>query len=280
MADDYIPYHGGVLRTGTLVPPVNTSTLPLLSSAPGFKLWTEQQIRDYVKAKPYRRRQQFSGSGWILNQANRGSCNCAAATGALRRAMTLGGRNEVPQLSWEFLYAQLVDGNDVGSMLDDGMQAIQKVGIPPLDPAKHPLNKHIRKRDYSPEEYAAAKSFVALQCYQTDEKLEMMTALCSMPAAGVVAVHVGSNFTNLDKKGYVGVDRGPGNHAVGVDDVVLDEDGQLALDHFGSWSDKMHDSGYGLLSWERHLAETNRNHKFYVIAAASNPADGGPVVQP
>lgn len=269
--DDVINYKGQTIRTGCLVPAVNTSSLPLLSSAPGFRTWTRNEIEEAIKKKPYKRRDFFKADqGWILNQANRGSCNCAAATGALRRVMVLGGRNEVPQLSWEFLYAQLVDGDDRGSMLDDGMVALGKTGIPPLDLTRHPLNKHIRKRDYSPEDYAQAQGFMAEQCYQVDDPLEMATLLLSGQGAGVVAVHVGNNFVNLDKNGYAGVDRGPGNHAVCVDDVEI-INGKLAFDHAGSWGPGMHADGRAYFDWDAHLKGPNQYHKFYAIVGATNP---------
>lgn len=270
MADDYIPYNGQVLRTGNLVPPVKGSSLPLLSAAPGFKVWTRSEIEEAIKLRPMKRREQFAGKDWILNQANRGSCNAAAATGALRRTMVLGGRNDVPQLAWEFLYAQINGGQDNGSMLDDGMNAITRIGIPLLNLQKHPLNRDILKSKYTPEEYAQAKEWRAETCYQTDDPLELATAILGFNAAGVVAVHVGSSFTSLDKNGYVGVDHGPGNHAVGVSDVEL-INGKLAFDHNGSWGVDMHDHGYGYLDWDAHLAQTSRNHQFYVIIGATNP---------
>jgi len=240
---------GVELRTGCLLPEVKPNTVAPLTAAPGFKTWTRTEIEEYCKKKPVRRREQFSGKDWVLNQANRGSCNCAALCGALRRTFTINGRNDVPQLSWEFAYAQLVDGNDQGSMLDDGMNfVLMGTGLPPLDPAKHPLNKHIRKRDYSPEEYAAAKGWRAELCYQTDDPLELATGI-AMGGAGVVAVHVGSRFTNLDSKGYAGADSGPGNHAVCVGDIEM-VDGKIAFDHVGSWSTSMHDDGYAYFDWD------------------------------
>ncbi len=270
MAYDIIQHNGADYTTGCLVPPVKVCSFPSLASAPGFTVWSKQDIIAAVNAKPYKRRTQFAGTDWILNQGNRGSCNCAAATGSLRRTMVIGGRNVVPQLSWEFLYAQLVDGNDSGSMLDDGMNMIMKSGIPPLDPTKHPLNRDIRKSNYSAEEYAAAKSWMAESCYQVHNELELATLLLSGQGAGVIAVHVGNSFMHLDSKGYIGADRGPGNHAVGVSDVEI-IDGELAFDHNGSWGVDVHDQGYGYVNWARHLSQTSQYHAFYAIVGATNP---------
>lgn len=269
---DEVVIQGEVYRLGTLLPPARPDTLPRLSAAPGFRVWSRTEIEDAVRNKPVKRRQQFAGPSWICNQRSRGSCNAAAAVGALRRAMAIGGRNEVPLLSWEFLYAQLVDGDDRGSMLDDGMHALAN-GVPTLNESRHPINKHIRKRDYTAEEYAEARNWRAEQCYTIDTEAELATLLLSGQGAGVVAVHVGGSFTRLDRNGFAGVDSGPGNHAVMVGDVEI-IGGRLAFDHGGSWGLNVHDQGYAYLSWADHLAGPNQGHSCYAIVAANNP--GGP----
>jgi hypothetical protein len=271
-----IDFDGTTYRLGTLVPDVKPDTMARLSAAPGFRVWSRNEIEDAIRAKPMKRRTQFAGRDWVVNQRSRGSCNCAAATGVLRRAMALEGRNDVPQLSWEFLYAQLVDGDDRGSMLDDGMHALLTTGVPPLDPARHPINRDIRKRDYTAEEHAAAKGFTAELCYQVDTEEELATLLLSGQGAGVVAVHVGNSFTSLDRSGFAGADSGPGNHAVGVQDVEL-IGGELAFDCFNSWDLNFGDAGHCYLSWRRHFRQTNQNHAFYAVVAAKNSATGAPV---
>ncbi len=284
MNDDVLPplpeveFEGRTLRLGTLLPPMGKPrTMAPLVSAPGFRAWTRVEIEDAVRRKPIKRRHQFAGKNWIVNQANRGSCNAAALTGALRRAMALAGRNDVPHLSWEFGYAQINGGRDQGSMLDDGMQeVILGTGLPPLDLARHPLNKHILKSQYSAEDYRDALNWKGEQCYTVDTPEELATLVLSGQGAAVVAVHVGSSFTRMDKDGYAGADRGAGNHAVGVCDVEI-INGRLAFDHFGSWDVTMHADGYAYFDWDRHLAPCNQYHDFYAIVAASNPGDGAPV---
>lgn len=271
-----IDFGGETYRLGTLLPAVKPQTMPKLTSAPGYRRWSKQEILDAIKGKPAKARDTFSGD-WILNQKSLGSCNAAAAVAALRRAMFRSGRNTVPQFSWEFLYAQINGGRDQGSMLDDGMQALLNIGVPTLNPQKHPLNRHYLKNDYSPEEYNEAKSNRAEQCYEIDTEIDLATLVLSRQGAAIVAVHVGSNFMSLDRNGFAGVDNGPGNHAVCVDDVALFDGGLLGFDMPNSWGTSFGEGGRAYLSWNGHMARTNEYHCLYAVLAASNPNDGAPV---
>lgn len=267
-------FAGETYKLACLLPPTFPDKLPKLAAAPTFRTWSRQEIDDAIQNKPVKRREQFSGKAFIINQKSVGSCNAAAATGVLRRAMVLNGRNEVPQLCWEFLYAQINGGVDQGSMLEDGMIALEKIGVPPLDLAKHPINKHIFKNQFDAADYEAARSWTAQACYQVDTKEELATLILSGAGAGVVAVHVGNNFTELNSKGFAGASGGPGNHAVGVDDVAI-IDGDLAFDMFNSWDVNYGEGGRAYLDWERHFSQTIKHHGFYAVLAASNPGDGG-----
>lgn len=281
MSDTNLPeidFKGQTFKLGTLLPPTFPDTLPKLSDVPGYRQWTRQEIEDAIRNKPVKRRQQFAGPNWIVNQSNRGSCNPCAGVGASRRTMALVGRNDVPLLSWEFVYAQLVDGNDQGSMLDDGMKVLQEIGAPPLDPAKHPINAHIRKRDYSAEEMRDAANYRGTNCFVADDELDLATLILSGQGAGVVAVHVGNSFMSMDANGFCGASNGPGNHAVGVQDVEI-INGELAFDMFNSWGMNYGDAGHAYLSWKRHMTQTVKYHRFYAILSASNPGDGAPAVK-
>jgi len=93
--------------------------------------------------------------------------------------------------------------------------------------------------------------------------------------AAVVAVHVGSNFTNLDSNGIAGFANGPGNHAVIVQDVEL-VNGRLLFDMPNSWDVNFGDEGHAYLTWVGHMAQTVRYHGFFFVAVGSNPG-GVPV---
>lgn len=272
-----IDFGGDVYRLGTLVPILPDTTTPLLSSAPGYTTWTRAEIEAAVKAKPVKRRQQFDGQAWIIDQKQRGSCNAAAAVAALRRAFALAGRDDNPALSWEFLYAQINGGRDAGSLLNDGMDALQAVGVPPLDLDRHPINRHILKRDYTPEDYRDAAKYKATACYRVTSEAELATLVLSGAGAAIVAVDVNNSFMSLDRNGICGGGGGVGNHAVCVDDVEI-IDGELAFDMPNSWGLSFGQGGRAYLTWRRHFTRTVGNHQFYAVMAASNPGDGGPVV--
>lgn len=281
----HLPIHriGNVdIPLGLLLPTDGVPTrCKSVLEAPGFNVWTRDQITEAVKRKPYKKRDVLRGLNWSINQRRLGSCNCAAGTRALRTAMFLGGRNDIPLLSWEFMYAQLVDGRDNGSMLDDGMHELENTGVPILDTGRHPINRDYRKRDYTAEEYAEAKLFRAENTYQLSVgmqgELELATALLSGQAAGVVAVDVGNNFGDLTRDGFVQDGGGPGNHAVCVDDVDIIS-GEIAFDMPNSWGEEWGDNGRGMLSYQRTFRRTMREHGFYVIFGTTNPGEGAPRV--
>lgn len=278
-ATDQLPEvtHGGeTYRLGLRLPPTYPDTFPRLSTAAGFRVWSRAEILDAIKAKPVKRRTQFAGDKWVKQQGQVGSCNAAAATGVLRRCMALGGRNDVPDLNWEFLYAQVNGGRDQGSMLDDGMQALVDVGVPPFKPG-HRFNRDIYKQHYTPEDYRDAAAFKATDCFTVSTPEELATLVLSGQGAAVVAVHVGGSFLRLDAKGFAGADAGPGNHAVLVCDAEV-IDGELAFDHCGSWGVNTHAGGYAYFSWPRHFAQTIKHHAFYAVLAATNDGRNAPAV--
>lgn len=268
--NDTIDFKGQTFKLGCNVPTFFPTKMAPITSAPGFRIWTKQEIQEFINTKPMKRRQQFAGPNWIINQGGLGSCNGAAAVGSLRRNMTLSGRNDVPLLSWEFLYAQINGGRDNGSLLIDGMDELTNgTGVCPLNLQKHPINKHWKANQYDAEDYEAAMDYRAEQCFAIDNEFELATFVLSGGSA-VVAVHVGRDFANLDRHGIAGSDDGPGNHAVVVDDVEI-IDGELSFDEPNSWGLDFGDDGRAYLTWKRHFRQTVGKHRFYAIVAASNP---------
>lgn len=271
---DTIDFKGDTFKLGCNVPDTFPLMLPSITTAPGFRIWTKQEIEAFIGNKPVKRRQQFAGPNWIVNQKSLGSCNGAAAVGSLRRNMATSGRNDVPHLCWEFVYAQINGGVDQGSQLIHGMKSLQEKGAPPLDTTKHPIGKHYKSGQFDAADHEAAKAFKAEACFAIDDELELATFVLSGGSA-VVAVHVGNNFTNLNAKGIAGAANGPGNHAVVVDDVEI-IDGELAFDMANSWSLDYGTDGRAYLVWDKHFVRTAAHHRFYAIVAASNPG-GVPV---
>lgn len=273
--NETIDFAGETFALGCNVPEHYPTALPSITTAPGFRVWSKSEIIEAIKAKPLARRKQFAGEQWIVNQRNLGSCNAAASVGALRRVMAMTGRNEVPLLCWEFLYAQINGGRDQGSLLVDGMAALVEHGAPPLDTAKHPIGKHFKASQFDAADHEAAKAWRAEACFAIDDELELATFILAGGAANV-AVHVGNNFTQLNSQGFAGASGGPGNHAVVVDDVTI-IDGELAFDMPNSWGLNFGDDGRAYLSWRHHFRNTVGKHRFFSVAAASNPGGIGVV---
>jgi hypothetical protein len=254
---------------GLNVPKVFPVNVPDLTQFPGFRVWTRVEIEDAVRTKPIKRRDQFRGPDWIVDQGRVGSCALAASSAALRRAMELNGRNDNPKLSWEYGYAEAVDGDDNGTELITAMKVLQ-AGLPPLDLHRHPLNRDIRKSDYGADESAAAQQHKAEACYAIDTDMQLATFVLSGQGAAVVAVDVGGDFSDLDVNQQPPDGGGPGNHAVGVDDVDI-INGQLMFDCFNNWSESWGVGGRCRLGWDGNLKRTVRFHRFFAILAASNP---------
>lgn len=276
---NYIEHDGEVYFLGMNQPEtLQTQFAPLLT-APNFVTWSRSEIVEAVKNKPVKRRKQFADSRWRINQLQRGSCASAATTLALYRALALAGRDDIPPLAWEFLYAQVNGGRDNGSLLEDNMKAVTEVGIPPLDLQRHPVNRHIQKRDYSSEDYRDAANWVATNCFTIDSEDQLCTLLLSGQGAAVVAVDVDNSFMQMDSRGIAGGGDGVGNHAVCVDDVEL-IDGEPAFDNDGSWGQNVHEGGRVYLTWKRHFRRTPQFHRFFAIMAGNNPGPDGPVVVP
>jgi hypothetical protein len=89
----------------------------------------------------------------------------------------------------------------------------------------------------------------------------------------IVAVHVdrGGAYESLDGDGVSRGGNGPGNHAVGVDDLRLRSDGTVEFDQYGSWGDH---AARLWLRWDQHLQQSVRNHRFWLLRAALEDPQG------
>lgn len=214
---------------------------------------------------------------FMLNQGSRSSCNAYAATGALRKRRVRDGHKDV-ELAPEFLYAHINGGRDQGSMLDDGMVGLKEIGVCPRDMV--PYQAYLM-RDISIEAKRRAKSFRAAACYQipgTDFNHYWQACISALARGDllVFAVHVGNSYLKLDRDGCAGVDRGPGNHAVHADDVIVHGNPKtfldLIFDQAGSWGEKVHDKGRAGIRPE-HCREPSRVHATYAIRSTREDDD-------
>ena len=254
---------GEMFFTGLQTPAVRP--LRFEAYAESQPVLTVEQIRDAISdPERTRRREMFGGPNWIKNQGSRGSCNGYAAAKALERARVLRGLEHVP-LSGEYVYAGINGGRDQGSMLDDGLDWIVKNGAAPESMVPH--QEFLWNRIPQAAKNEAAR-FRAFECYRVDTEIELASGL-ALGFVGVVAVHAGNSYMRLDANGVRGASSGPGNHAVGVDDVrVLN--GEFQFDEFGSWGLNNGQGGYAFLTWNRHLRTTIQYHAFYLIRATTD----------
>lgn len=235
---------------------------------PAMRMLTRAEVEKIttdVRRTPGRK--QFDKS-WIRNQGGRGSCNGYAGAKALERARVLRGQRYVA-LSGEGLYAQINDGRDQGSMLDRGMKALTESGVPPESMV--PREEYLWNR-ISSEAKENRSRFKAIEAYEVDDEDQLASGL-ALGFVGVVAVHFTGAMQRLDGNGVAGGGHGPGNHAVGVDDVHV-RNGKYEFDFFNSHGVSYGQDGRAWLTWERHFKTTIEYHAFYLIRSTIDDPKG------
>jgi hypothetical protein len=155
MSDELILPDGLRVGTGLQMPVSRPVTFGPLRDAVE-SLLTVEQISDILD-EPTRKtkRELFRAEVHVNNQGSLGSCNGHAGASALSKARVLRGLPFV-KLSGTGLYAQINDGKDQGSMLDDGMHAMSENGVPPWDLVP---NDEYRWSRVSQEAKAACKDY-------------------------------------------------------------------------------------------------------------------------
>ena len=264
MSDELILPNGLRVGTGLQMPVSRPVTFEPLRDAVE-SLLTVEQISDILD-EPTRKtkRELFRAEVHVNNQGSLGSCNGHAGASALSKARVLRGLPFV-KLSGTGLYAQINDGKDQGSMLDDGMHAMSENGVPPWDLVP---NDEYRWSKVSQEAKDACKDYKAFECYRVDNEMELATAL-ALNYVCVIAVHANNAFMRLDGEGVVSSTDGPGNHAVQAIDVRVHK-GELQFDMENSWGLTYGTQGRGWVSWKRHLRTTSQYHAFYAIRSTTD----------
>lgn len=270
-----IPGTNRKVYTGNIVP----ETYPV-----SFKPYPEEQVRSLeeiaeIISNPQRRPSTTRwGQNRLMNQGQRGSCNAYMATGMLARVIWLQ-TGVWYDLGPEFLYMHINGGRDRGSLLDDGMKRMTDYGI--CERGLVPYESY-RKSEVPNYQRATenALNYRAMECYQTptDSIEKSFHALLSGIAGrgiGGVAVHVGNQYMRSGET--AGFDRGMGNHAVCVDDIVLKTSKPRSVEDFHlkspqSWGLDFADRGWTNLTI-RHLEQTYKYHGFYMVRSAIATAD-------
>ena len=264
---DYIAIDNEVFLLGCV--PEDKRPETFAAYADNQPMWTKEQKLEHLR-NPSRMSATmwFPNSAYIKSQGGRGSCNGYAGAKALERARVKRGLRHIP-LSGEGLYAQINDGRDAGSHLDRSMNALVKNGVPPESLVPH--QEYLWNR-ISEEARQAMPRFKAIECYRVDTSDELESGLCA-GFVGVVAVHVTNAFTRLDSDGSVYPTDGPGNHAVGVDDIRWNGK-EFEFWMFNSWGLRYGQEGRGWLSWTRHFRNSSRYHAFYLIRSTIDDPQG------
>ena len=239
----------GIVRTGMKQPEAfNLALAPF----PQNLMWEMKDICTVIN-DPNRipRRRLFDlTNGWLISQGRRSSCNAYAMAGAKMRLDWFADMSPVTSASVvryyapEYNYMRINGGRDQGSMLDDGAESGEKHGFYPKDGGMIPYESYQWDRigfDKKMQVEGSAKEHRFLEAYRLPitshaEYMQAMASAICNDFQIVMALHVGNAYMQNG-----GVDRGPGNHAVGVDDVLtggrmLTNPLDLCFDQYGSWN--------------------------------------------
>ena len=251
---------GEIRRLGSL-----PMTPGMVCSAPvyddEFEVWDDSTIRKVI-TDPNRvpSRKIYTPDEWIDNQRSHGSCNGFAAAGAYSRLRYTLGLRDGFHASGAWIYSLINGGQDNGSELLRGMVVGEDVGYCSRDTVTWDMI--YPKRQPLTQAKAEAAEHKGKHFYRCKTLQAFRTGL-AQGWPGVAAVHVGNNYMKF-RNGIAGVDRGQGNHAVCIDDLVI-HNGTECFDQPGSWGvEGGGDQGRWLLTKD-HFSQTFPNHAFYIF---------------
>jgi hypothetical protein len=260
---------GQTFGTGLLVPPQKASAFPAYESS--GPMWSMDDVIAVAKTRPAWAGSTPFGTDYIKTQKSTNACNGHAGASALTRARVRRGLPRV-DLSGAYLYSLVNGGSDNGSHLEAGMKALQQRGV--ATEATVPWNRIFPSQYDRAKADAEAALYKGFECYAVGTELGLFSAL----AAGfdcVVAVHVsGNEFMRLDSFGVPGGGQGPGNHAVGCDDLSWDNG--LFAESYNSWDTSYGKQGRMRLTWNKFFRHTSPYHMFYAIRSTTDGADSPP----
>ena len=267
--------NGQKVYTGNQVP----ETMPLsLASYPQEKIRSLDDIVEIVKeSKIVDIEKEWRNEVPWFAQGRRSSCNLYMAAWMQCVEMYRFTGKKV-RLSPEWVYAQINGGRDGGSMLDDGMIAMMRGGMPEFT---QEFYERFRMDDFSMEERRWATESSKDHCFSeayvapTQNSFEeMILSLYSCIAEGGVcgcAVHVGPNYMRSGVT--AGFDPGVGNHAVPAVQLHLLTPRPKSIEDIQMLSPQSWDRGFANNGFTRltakHLYETGKYHATYCVRAVS-----------
>lgn len=262
--EQIIDAQGYARRPGSLVMPAGmVSSFPPYVGEGERPLWTDAEIKSVI-SDPNRRNMVdlFPFDRYGTNQRNKSSCNGFAAASAITRVRKLRGIDDGWVGSGAYIYAKINRGRDAGSVLEDGLNAIQTHGVCSQDLV--PWDQ-IYTHQQPPNANAEAAKHTGLQAYRAETKQGWMSGLAA-GYVGIAAVMVGPKF-DVIKNGVAGVQDGMGNHAVLIEDVVW-RNGEFQFVMCNSWGAGYADKGRVYLTWQ-HFAQPFGSHVFYLLPSSS-----------
>lgn len=265
--DEIIDAHGEVRRLGSLAPPPNlVSAFPPFAGDDSVPLWDRSDILKAVRDSNRIPARVMFGPEWIQNQGSHGSCNGFAAAGVLARARWAAGIRDKAKFSGAYAYSLMNNGQDRGSILEDGMRGLASHGI--CLEATVGVNQIYRTQYDTRRADSEAAKHKGLGCYRATSKEAWDTGLATGLYFGVAAIQAGSNYQRPNANGISGADNGGGNHAIIIDGLA-EVAGTLVYDNPGSWGLSLGGQGLGrvYLTWDS-FAQTHGRHTFYLIPFA------------
>ena len=261
--DPFVDIEGKRFATGLWIPHEQEPCIyPLASVAMNAGI---RDIKDLeaILADPNRTpaEQLFPPEQWTRSQGGVSSCAGYAAAWTLSRAIKINTGRTV-YLSGESVYSQTNRGRDMGSALAANIKALVQTGAAPE--GLNTPGKFYTERTLPEAAKKERHRFRAFEYHQikTDWELACASALRFVTC---VAIHVGPSWERFNGDMLVG-NRGPGNHAVLVDDVRIRNgrfEHRMGNSHGLRWGFK----GTAWTTWAAHYASTVENHLFYAIRA-------------
>lgn len=260
--EEIVDVNGNIRRLGSLVLPDNfVSAFP--TTAGEFTPYDDKDILRLVRDPNRVPARKTFGRKWVVNQRSVGSCNGWLASQLLHKTRWMMGSKyqDGLLLSGAYVYSKINGGQDRGSILEDGMRAIQKWGAAPASLVTWDMIYPKQQPKNADAEAAKHKGFNPMRA----PTIQDVKTLLGMQRPVGIAIQAGRGYQTLNKKGIAGVDNGRGNHAILADDLV-EIDGDLYMDHAGSWDLTYGEEGRAYLHFDS-VMQTMNYHVFYTIGS-------------
>lgn len=214
------------------------------------------------------RRRQFFDDYWMRkgDQGQHGSCNGWAGAMGLSKTRWLRGIRDKLVLSGSYVYSWINGNQDNGSDLYDGMNELMEHGAPPMEQC----GPNLIYRSQTSKFDAEARKHLGAECWKAETKQGFRSGI-ALGFIGIVAVQVAGAFQNFKGPGIIPAYRGPGNHAMHVDDMYYYK-GTEVFDTCNNWNVTWGDKGRCLSTWDS-FEEPFDIFDFYLIGSSEEAGE-------